>query len=287
MHEESRTVKWISSDWLHSRMADGGVQIIDTQPDVHDYILEHIPGAVYMNEKLWRCPCRSGLPACYAPTESIVHILRRIGLQDNLPTIVYSGEGRFSGQGDGLEHTMTAYSLSRFGIENVYILDGGLRAWCDQSRPVTKKYAARPESEFRSAIDEEMMVGYDEFMELRQQEDVQVFDVRPPQVYEEKGIWSKPGHIPGAINLPWRFFMDRDNAYRLKPREQLEKLVSSVKADPDMMTIVYCGTGREATNAYIVLRWIFGFRRIKLFEGSFTEWCAHEENETVVGKTPY
>jgi len=36
--------------------------ILDVQPDLHDYINRHIPGAVYMNEGLLRCPER-GTPA--------------------------------------------------------------------------------------------------------------------------------------------------------------------------------------------------------------------------------
>jgi thiosulfate/3-mercaptopyruvate sulfurtransferase len=48
------TVKWISTDWLLEHLQDPNLMILDTQPNVHDYILEHIPGALYLNEGLFR-----------------------------------------------------------------------------------------------------------------------------------------------------------------------------------------------------------------------------------------
>jgi Rhodanese-related sulfurtransferase len=50
--------------------------------------------------------------------------------------------------------------------------------------------------------------------------------------------------------------------------------------------LLYCGTGREATNEFILLRWFLNIPRVRLYEGSFTEWSAHPENPTVTGKNP-
>jgi thiosulfate/3-mercaptopyruvate sulfurtransferase len=284
---EHAAITWVSPQWLHSRQKRQPIRLIDVQPDVHDYILGHIPGAVYMNEKLWRCPGENGLPASYVPTESIVHIVRRIGVRDDEPIVVYGGQGKFSHQGDGLEPTMTAYSLLRFGARRVHILDGGIERWHGEGLAITKAYPAITPSEFRASINREMFCTYDEFIEACDRADTQVLDVRPPSVYAEQGIWSKPGHIAGALNVPWRLFMERENACRLKPREQIQELLDTKKVSPHRQIVVYCGTGREATNAFIVLRYVMGFAKVRLFEGSFTEWCSHDENETVIGLTPY
>jgi 3-mercaptopyruvate sulfurtransferase SseA len=43
------------------------IHIVDSQPDVHDYFTEHIPGAYYLNDKALRVPL-NGLPASSAAT---------------------------------------------------------------------------------------------------------------------------------------------------------------------------------------------------------------------------
>ncbi|MEN6333471.1 MAG: sulfurtransferase, partial [Phycisphaerales bacterium] len=71
-------VKWISTDWLEQHLNDADLMILDTQPDVHDYILEHIPRAIYMTEKLMRVS-RDGIPTRYIPDEAVHAIFGRVG----------------------------------------------------------------------------------------------------------------------------------------------------------------------------------------------------------------
>lgn len=283
--DTSSTVQWVSPQWISERLTSKEFIVLDTQPDVHDYILEHVPGAIYMNEKLWRCPFQ-GLPACYVPTESIQLVLRRLGITSAIPVVIYSGHGRFSKGGDGLEQTMQAYSLARFGLKNILIMDGGLDRWIHEGHPLTKNFPSITESDFTCSVQQDFYVDYDAFISMRERNDVQIFDVRPPSVYEGKGIWSKPGHIPGAVNLPWIEFMDRHNPNQLKPLNHISEYVTSRGADPKKTIVVYCGTGREATNAFTVFKWVLQYPNVKLFEGSFTQWCSHQENPTVTGKHP-
>jgi thiosulfate/3-mercaptopyruvate sulfurtransferase len=48
------TVKWVSTDWLGQHLQDKDLTILDTQPNIHEYVKEHIPGALYANEGLFR-----------------------------------------------------------------------------------------------------------------------------------------------------------------------------------------------------------------------------------------
>ena len=47
-------VKLVSTDWLNEHLQDKNMMLLDVQPNIHDYIKEHIPGAVYMSEGLLR-----------------------------------------------------------------------------------------------------------------------------------------------------------------------------------------------------------------------------------------
>ncbi len=276
-------VKWVSTDWLEEHFDD--LMILDVQPNVHDYIQEHIPGAVYINEGLLRVP-RNGLPAQYVPPDVVQSLMRRVGLEANVPVVVYTGVGPFKGWGDGLEQTMMAYTLARFGHNAVYVLDGGIEKWKAEQRPLAQEYAEVEASDYIVRVRSDYFVEYDEFKEMKDRDDVILLDARPPGVYEGQGPWMKAGHIPGAVNVPWKSFMDDDNARLLKPDDEIQAVLDEHDITPDKTVICSCGTGREATNEFILFKWYLGFPQVKIFEGSFTQWCAYPDNPTVTGSSP-
>jgi thiosulfate/3-mercaptopyruvate sulfurtransferase len=278
-------VKWVSTDWLEEHLEDRGLMILDVQPNVHDYIQEHIAGARYMNEGLLRVSFE-GLPGRYVPPEAIQPILRRLGLKSDIPVVVYTGTGAFKGWGDGLEQTMVAYSLARFGHDNIYVLDGGLDKWKEEGKSLTKLFPKVEESDFSVQVRPEYFIEYEEFKRIKDEEDVIVLDARPPAMYEGQGPWMKPGHIPGAINLPWATLMDDKNKRLLKSDEEIKALLNARGIEPDRTIICSCGTGREATNEFLLFKWYLGYPMVRIYEGSFTEWTSYPENPTVTGKNP-
>ncbi len=282
-------MKWISTEWLADHLNDDLV-ILDVQPNVHDYIMGHLPGAIYLNEGLLRSAW-NGLPAMYVPPESLQPVFSRAGLDQNRAVVVYSGSGRYSkctaGLGDGLEQTMMAYSLVRFGHNKVYILDGGLEKWKDEGRGLTKVFPKWDMSDFKIQIRRDYFVEYDEFSRLREQKDVMIFDARPFEIYKEGGLWIKNGHIPGAFSLPWRSLMAKENAKLLKSDEELQQLVGKFNITPDKTVLIYCGTGREATNEFLFMKFYLDYDKVKIYEGSFTEWSSYPENPSVTGENPF
>ena len=278
-------VKWVSTDWLEGHLGDEDLMILDVQPNVHDYIQEHIPSAVYMNEALLRVPLK-GVPAQYVPVAAIQAIFRRVGLKPDLPVVVCTGTGPYKGWGDGLEQTMVSYSLARFGHDNVYVLDGGIDKWKAESRPLAKEFPKVEDSDFTAEVRREYFVEMEELKVMKDREDVMLLDARGPQAYEGQAIWMKAGHIPGAINLPWPSFMDPDNTRLLKPDDEIQAILDEHNVTPDKTIIWSCGSGREASNPFILFKWYLGFPNVKIYEGSFTEWSSYPENPTVTGKDP-
>ncbi len=282
-------VKWISTDWLADHINDKNLMILDVQPNVHDYIMGHLPNAIYLNEGLLRS-AQDRLPAMYVQPEALEPVLRRAGIDPNRPVVVYSAAGRYSkctaGLGDGLEQTMMAYSLIRFGHKNVYILDGGLEKWKGEGGELTKVFPSWRPSNFEARVQNEYFIGYEEFKNLKDREDVILFDARPFEFYKEGGLWIKNGHIPGANSLPWRSLMSKDNPKLLKSDEELQELVGKFDITPEKTLIIYCGTGREATNEFLFFKFYLGHDSVRIYEGSFTEWTSYPENETVTGESP-
>ncbi len=279
------SVRLVSTEWLAERLDSPDVMILDVQPNVHDYILEHIPGARYLSEGHFRT--HSGdQPARFVPAEAAEPVIRETGLKADVPVVVYTGVGAFKGWGDGLEQTMVAYSLARYGHERVHVLDGGLDRWKAEGRPLSKEYPAAVRSDFRAVVRSDYVVDYGEFLRLKDDPDVIVLDARPPDKYEGQGPWSRPGHIPGAVNVPWQDLMDGTNKALLRPLPEVRAIVERRGAVPEKLVICSCGTGREATNEFLLFKFYLGYPRVKLHEGAFTEWVSHPENPTVTGPNP-
>ncbi|MGC9308269.1 MAG: aldehyde dehydrogenase family protein [Thermoplasmatota archaeon] len=114
-----------------------------------------------------------------------------------------------------------------------------------------------------------------------------LLDARPPNMYEGQAPWRKPGHIPGAVNLPWKSLMQEGNPMLLKTDDDIATVLDEKGISKDMTIICSCGTGREATNEFLLFKWYLGYPNVHIYEGSFTEWTSHPENPTVTGPNPY
>ncbi len=280
-------INWVSTEWLEENLkrTPEHVTILDVQPNIHDYIKVHIPGSIYFCPSLLRVPLR-GTPGKWTLAEAAQAMFRRIGLDSDVPVVVYTGKGLFKGWGDGLEQTMVAYSLVRFGHSHVYVLDGGLEKWLEEDRSTDQVFPEVEASSFEATVRSEMFVEYEAFKAVKDDDDVVLLDARPANVYAGEGPWIRNGHIPGAVNLPWKSLMDPDNARLLKPEHEIVEIVEGVGATKDRMIICSCGTGREATNEYTLFKHYLNYPRVKLYEGSFTEWSSYSENPVVRGMKP-
>jgi thiosulfate/3-mercaptopyruvate sulfurtransferase len=278
-------VKLVSTEWLADNLQQKEMAILDVQPNIHDYIQEHIPGAIYLNEGLLR-GYKGMLPAIWNPPEAIEPVFRHAGLNPDRPVVVYTGVGAFKKWGDGLEQTMFAYSLARYGHNQVYVLDGGLDKWKAERRPLSQDYPRIEVSDFTVKIREEFFIGYKAFQETKDNEDVVVLDARPPNIYQGQGPWPKPGHIPGAVNLPWASLMHDDNKALLKSEDEISEILNAHHVGPDKAIICSCGTGREATNEFLLFKFYLGYPKVKNHEGAFTEWSSYPDNPTVTGTNP-
>ena len=282
---QSSTLKWIDPQWLKSNLDSLKPSIIDCQPEVYDYIKGHIPGAVYINEQHFRHYSKN-LPTVFSSVNMIENLLSSASISNSRPLVVYGSNGLSTNCGDGLEQSMVAYSLVRYGHKDVYLLDGGLEKWISEGLELISDYPEVPQTEFVPLVKSELFVNYKQLLELINYPGVALVDVRPRTVYEGQGIWPKPGHIPGAVSLPWRVLMDHDNPRLLRPDPQIKELANTRGITPDKTVILYCGTGREATSAFLIFKYLLDYPNVAIYEGSFTEWCQYPQNKTVTGPNP-
>lgn len=271
-------VQKVTTEWVEKRLKDTELTIIDGQPNVHDYLSEHLPTAVYLNENVFRIP-KQGMPAVYISPKMAELFFQRIGLKKDKPVLVYSGKGSFKGWGDGLQQPMLAYTLARFGHDKIVVMDGGIDKWKEETKPLTQVFPKIETSDFDVDLQKDFTVSMDEVKELKDDNDVILVDARPADFYKgTTGPWIRNGHIPGAINLPWKLFFNDANPYLLKSEDQIHSILKEYDISKNNKIICSCGTGREATAEFILLKWYLGFPDVKIYEGSFTEWSSYPSN---------
>jgi|MTBAKMStandDraft_1061839.scaffolds.fasta_scaffold13649_1 thiosulfate/3-mercaptopyruvate sulfurtransferase len=80
--------------------------------------------------------------------------------------------------------------------------------------------------------------------------------------------------------------MNPDNPRLLKSDEEIAAILKERGITRDKTIICSCGTGREATCEFLLFRFYLKFPKVRIYEGSFTEWTACPDNPVVTGKSP-
>jgi thiosulfate/3-mercaptopyruvate sulfurtransferase len=71
-----------------------------------------------------------------------------------------------------------------------------------------------------------------------------------------------------------------------KPREELRASYAAQGITPDKAIIAYCNGGLESSHVYFALHNLLGYPRVRVYDGSFTEWAERLELPVKVGEQP-
>ena len=81
---------------------------------------------------------------------------------------------------------------------------------------------------------------------------------------------QRPGHIPGAINVPWSKAANEDGTF--KADQDLVTLYGEAGLDGEKETIAYCRIGERSSHTWFVLQELLGHKNVKNYDGSWTEY---------------
>jgi len=260
---QSAENRMVSPDWLQSNLARPGIRLVDMRADIRDYWAGHIPGAVYLDEAALRWP-QAGVPGRLLPVDVLYRLLGELGVDRKTTVIIYTEINNYRA-------TYLAWALDYIRHEGWGILEGGFNRWKSENRPVSQDYpeikkvvyepGGKPDEQVRAYLEE-----------VRKRDDQTVLlDVRPPEFYAgERGTWKRKGHIPGAVNIPWSYFLKDDGSW--KDLDFLKNDLQARGVTPDKQIIVYCSQGLMSSHTYLTLKYLLKFPRVKLYDGSFNEW---------------
>lgn len=267
-----RRVALIAPEEL-ARVSDG-VTVLDVRASWTSYLQNHLPNAAWLNIETLRAQ-QGELPFQLLSGEQYARLFQRLGVDPGRMVVVYS-----AGEQLDIDATFTAWLLAELGHPKVRVLDGGYARWELEGRPLTQRYPRRPRParlsgrEFRPAV-----ATLDQVRAAVGGDRVLLVDARPAEQFNgQAGAQLRRGHIPGAINHPWKDDLEkRDLALVWKPRESLLAAYEAQGITRDRDIIVYCNSGTEASHVFFALTYLLGYERVRIYVGSWTQWAEREE----------
>lgn len=250
--------------------------ILDVRQSWISYLQNHLPGAAWLNVETLRAQ-QGELPFQLLPAEHYAALFRRLGIEPEVPVVVYS-----AGEQLDIDATFTIWLLAAAGARELYLLDGGYAKWELEARPLTQRYPqARPgpgrfrPREFRppvATLEEAQAASKGASAAL-------LVDARPMEQYAgSAGAQLRRGHIPGAVNHPWKDDLEkRDLALVWKDPTALRQSYEAQGITADRDIILYCNSGTEASHVYFALKYLLGYPRVRIYTGSWTQWAEREE----------
>lgn len=270
----------ISPEHLAPRLGDPGLRIVDVRWYLGDprrgaleYAEGHIPGAVFCDLETDLCapegPGRHPLP----DPSSFTATLGQLGIKPEHEVVAYDASG-------GAVAARLWWMLVSIGHAEAAVLDGGWQRWINEHRPVTDEIPRQrpasypPVDGWSGTVDRrQLAVGLGNHP---------IIDARAPERYrgEVEPIDPRPGHIPSAVNRPFRNNLGPDGRFR--SRSELHQLYHDV-ADPS--AVVYCGSGVTACHDILAMV-VAGHPRPLLYPGSWSDWCSWEGIARGLGEGP-
>ncbi len=259
---------------------DPAIRIVDMRTSLSDYLMGHIPNAVYFHAENLQIPDK-GLPD-QAPDRICLERLLgdNLSLSNSMWVVLYSEKSNPNA-------TFLAWTLDHLGHKKVGILNGGWEKWTSRKFPVTQEFPSLPPKKFFGKVIQETLAEKKWLLQRLTAKNVVILDARPPNQYSgEEGEEIRKGHIPGARNVFWKTTLEGEEIRVWKKKEDLEKLLSESGVTKDKEIIVYSRAGGEASHLYFTLKYVVGFPKVHLYRGSWVEWSADKTLPVKIGTDP-
>lgn len=268
----------VRPEWLVGHLSDPSTVVVDCRFDLAQpqagrlqYQQGHIPGAFYLDlEADLSAPKQAhGGRHPLPDMEAFGQTLGALGVDDEVTVVVYDDQG-------GCMAARLWWMLRYLGHTRARVLDGGWSAWRRGGYPVTAEVRQATPRAFAPRGRPELLAGIEEVSRRLREGNPCLVDSRAPERYrgEVEPLDPVPGHIPGAVNLPWTDNVDEQGA--LKPAQVLRERFGAVGAGSGE-PIVYCGSGVTACVNLLAMDEA-GIAGAVLYLGGWSDWCSYPEN---------
>jgi thiosulfate/3-mercaptopyruvate sulfurtransferase len=250
--------------WIADHLSDSGVRLVEVDVSPATYNQGHIPGAILWNAY---ADLRN---ADYRPISrsELEGVLSRSGIRPDT-TIVFYGYGAFLG----------FWLMKAHGHRDVRILNGNRDEWVKHGGEWSSEVPAPPASFYQlPAEDKELLASRDDVEAAIGDPGSTVLDVRSDAEYRGERFWpsgatadvGRAGHVRNALHVP--IDLVRNEAGEIKGPDELRRLYTEAGISPDHTVITYCTIGNRAGLAWFILKYLLGYPKVAVYQGSYVEW---------------
>ncbi|MFI4973962.1 MAG: 3-mercaptopyruvate sulfurtransferase [Caulobacterales bacterium] len=274
----------VSTDWLADHLADPGLVILDASWHMPaagrdpraEYVQQHIPGAVFFDID-GVSDHASGLPHMLPSPPEFATAARRLGVEPGSKIVVYDSVGVFSAP-------RVWWSFRAMGHADVAVLDGGLRRWLEELRPVEAGWREPAHGEFKAHARPGLVRDLAQVRDALERRSAQVVDARSPARFRgdepEPRAGLRAGHMPGARNVPWSALVEADGA--LAGPARLRAVFEAAGVNLEEPIVTTCGSGISASILALGLARL-GREDVAVYDGSWSEWGAQADTPVATG----
>ncbi|TAK25318.1 MAG: sulfurtransferase [Chloroflexota bacterium] len=271
----------VSTAWVAEHGADPSVRILESNEDILLYDVGHVPGARMVD---WQADLNDPIARDFIGPEAFAVLASRLGIGRTTTVVLYGDRNNWWA-------TYVYWIFKLYGHADARIMNGGRAKWIEEGRPLVKEISSSTPSRYPTPTTYNSAIR-------TYQDDVLAFigarrggrtvnlpanhalvDVRSPGEYSgavthmpdypQEGV-LRGGHIPGAQSIPWPQAANSDQTF--KSREDLEALYAGKGVTPDKDVVVYCRIGERSSHTWFVLHELLGYRNVRNYDGSWTEW---------------
>ena len=251
---------FVSADWVSEHIGRPGYLIIDPRSAMR-YLMGHLRGAVSVPFKKLQGP-----DGRLGPPEQLAAAFGEVGLGDDIVPVLYDHQ-------DGRNAAMAAWVLEYLGRDDIHIMDPLFETWKEQGREVLYRPVPTEPQPFTPHLDPSIRAALDD---AANPAGAKLLDTRSPEEFRgEAEMDHRPGHIPGAVNLPHLEMSGSGGSLLIDPALLQEKL-SAAGISTDEPVIAYCRSGVRASLAYLSMK-NAGYD-VRLYDGSYTDWMDSERD---------
>ncbi len=266
----------VGAGWLADNLASPDLVVLDgswhlpqeKRDPKAEFAAAHIPGARFFDIDA-TADHASPLPHMLATPENFAARMKALGVGSGDCVVVYDASA------PGLMSAARIWWNFRvFGHANVAVLDGGLKKWKAEGRPLSSEPApARTALAFAPHFDAGLIRSLDQMRALVASGAEQVVDARGAGRFAGRDPEPRPGlksgHMPGARNVPFNTLLNADGT--LKTPTEIRAAFEAAGIDLAKPVVTSCGSGVTAAVLALALS-LIGRADAGLYDGSWSEW---------------
>ncbi len=260
----------VSTQWVEDHANDPKTRIVESDEDVLLYDVGHVPGALKID---WQTELQDAVIRDYVSRENFEKLMSEKGIAKDTTVVFYGDKSNWWA-------CYAYWTFNVMGHDKCLIMNGGRQKWIEEKRPLSKDVPNYPRTNYKvTAINDAIRAFRDDVMKHVGSGN-SLIDVRSPkefsgellhmEAYPQEGA-LRGGHIPGAKNVPWARAANEDGTFK-SPDELKAIYQGEVGLKQDDNVIAYCRIGERSSHTWFVLTYLLGFKNVKNYDGSWTEW---------------